>query len=210
MYSVFFDLFKSNTIYFVSYVILHTLIYCPFLIISFSIFIYFYRILHLYIHSNSISFFFFFFSSFFCEGTQSSDSPISIEDGWTWLIRFSKQLEIAVKNGQNSTVQECSISLLLFLRQASAALIKRFGWKSIRKVFEGVRTVAARTSELSNKMGHKIGKVEKGENKVESSSDAEEMLIKWLDSAISSEGVQCTLLLRHFEPHVMAAYRIIR
>ena len=93
-------------------------------------------------------------------------------------------------------------------------------------MFESVRTVAARTSELSSKIGNKVekgenveNKLEKGEKvgnkvvkKVESSSDgdAEGMLIKWLDSAISSEGVQCTLLMRHFEPHVMAAYRIIR
>ena len=69
----------------------------------------------------------------------------------------------------------------------------------------------SRTSELSSEIPNKVEKsvVNKVEKKVES-SDAEEMLIKWLDSAIGSEGVQCTLLMRHFEPHVMAAYRIIR
>ena len=112
-------------------------------------------------------------------------------------------------------MQECCISLLLFLRQSSAALITRFGWKTIRKVLESVRTVVSRTSELSSEIPKKVEKkvenkvVNKVEKKVES-SDAEEMLIKWLDSAIGSEGVQCTLLMRHFEPHVMAAYRIIR
>lgn len=133
-------------------------------------------------------------------GTQSKNSPVSVEEGWTWLIRVGKQLERAAASSNSNQFQECCISLLLFLRQGSAALIARFGWKTVEKVFQAVRTVASVTDTPTAPIDKKGMR----------DSDACKQLVGWLDGAIKTEGVKCALSLRHHEPHVMASYLIIR
>ena len=129
-------------------------------------------------------------------GTQSKNSPISVDEGWTWIVRLSNQLEEIGKtngghNGPATThYQECCISLLLFLRQGSAAFIARFGWTTTVAFFSALR---AALSSVSNAEG-----------------GAAFQLINWLDSAIKSHGAKCTIDLRHHEPHVMASYLVIR
>jgi hypothetical protein len=123
-----------------------------------------------------------------------------VGEGWTWLIRVGKQLESAADLSNGTQFQECCISLLLFLRQGSAALIVRFGWKTVEKVLQAVRTVtmASVTAPTpTDKKGFR-------------DSDACKQLVAWLDSAIQTEGVKCAVSLRHHEPHVMASYLIIR
>lgn len=129
-------------------------------------------------------------------GTQSKSSPISVDEGWAWLVRLSNQLEVIGKgSGGHSGAatahyQECCISLLLFLRQGSAALIARFGWKTIVSFLSALR---AALSSLSNAEG-----------------GAAAQLISWINSAIQSDGAKCAIDLRHHEPHVMASYLVIR
>lgn len=129
-------------------------------------------------------------------GTQSKNSPISVDEGWTWIVRLSNQLEAIGKgsgcnSGSASThYQECCISLFLFLRQGSAALIARFGWKTIGAFLCALRTAL---SSVSNAEG-----------------GAAVQLISWLNSAIQSNGAKCAIDLRHHEPHVMASYLVIR
>ena len=135
-------------------------------------------------------------SLFIIAGTQSKSSPISVDEGWTWLVRLSNQLEVIGKgNGGHSGAatahyQECCISLLLFLRQGSAALIARFGWKTVVSFLGALR---AALSSVSNAEG-----------------GAAAQLISWIDSAIQSNGAKCAIDLRHHEPHVMASYLVIR
>ena len=117
------------------------------------------------------------------------------------MIRVGKQLESAAAQGNSTQFQECCISLLLFLRQGSAALITRFGWKTVVKVLQAVRTVTTASVTPSTSLAGKKGLTD---------SDACRQLVVWLDGAIQSEGVKCALSLRHHEPHVMASYLIIR
>ena len=130
---------------------------------------------------------------------------MSVEEGWTWLVRLGKQLTHAVqrrKTGDTSVgslqCQECCTALFLYLRQGSAALIARFGWTAVLNALEIVRTVISDTSDI-NGSGTGI-----------SESEACKQLVNWLNEAISSNGVKCAEKLRHHEPHVMASYMIIR
>ena len=146
----------------------------------------------------------------FTTGTQSKNSPVSIEEGWTWLVRLGKSLTHAVerrKEGDTSVsslqCQECCTALYLYLRQGSAALIAHYGWQTVLSVFKAVRTVIVSTSEGSSSIKGKGGVVL-------CESESGKQLVAWVDAAIATDGVKCAEKLKHHEPHVMASYMVIR
>ena len=144
------------------------------------------------------------------QGTQSKNSPISVEDGYSWLIKLGKELNQTIERktkGDNSVTniqcQECCTALYLYLRQGSAALIARFGWTYVLTILKAVR--ATLTDVSSSSESSKASK-----NNFLSNSEAGKQLLSWLDASISSNGIKCGERLRHHEPHVMESYMIIR
>ena len=143
-------------------------------------------------------------------GTQSKNSPISVEDGYTWLIRLGTDLTHTIerrKMGDTSVTclrcQECCTAFYLYLRQGSAALTARFGWTSVLTILQAIRTVVTNT-------GINSGSVNGKQNIALSESESGKQLMSWIDASISSNGVKCGERLKHHEPHVMGSYMIIR
>jgi hypothetical protein len=99
-------------------------------------------------------------------GTQSKASPLSEEDGWTWLVKAGKQLHTAMHRrkvaaaagggggGSSSSgsgglsaaqlahvEQECCSALYVVLRQCCPAMVSRLGWTNVRDALQALQRV---------------------------------------------------------------------